>query len=103
MLPRGDEESEDGAETARDPGRNRDIRILKCMRERFDECDIGGLLDATVAEDAEAGDRAGVEPMPVEDVELDVGGLFKEDRTGAGEDEMRGDVTRGDELLLMLV
>jgi hypothetical protein len=90
VLPLGDEDNDDGAETARDPGRKRDIRDFKDMR---DECGVAGVFDATVVEEAEAGDRGGMGPMPVEDVELDFGGFFREDLIGDGAG-MCGDVDR---------
>jgi hypothetical protein len=93
VLPSGDEDNEDGAETARDPGKNRDIRDLKDMKERLDECGVEGPFEATVDEEAEAGNRVGIGPRPVDDVELDVGGFFSEDRVGAG-GSMSGEVTR---------
>ena len=50
----------------------------------MDEKGVEGLFETTVVEEAEAGDRAGVGPIPVEDVEFDAEGNFKEDLTGAG-------------------
>lgn len=95
MQSCGEEYKEDGAEAARNPGRNRDTRNLSDISERLDECGVAGVFDATVVEDAEAGNRGRAGPTPVEDVELDVGGIFREDLIGVG-GGMDGEVGRRD-------
>jgi hypothetical protein len=56
------------------------------MRERLD---VDGEVEATVVDEAEAGDKAG---GAVEEVELEVQGFLSEDRFGGG--GTGGEVTR---------
>lgn len=89
VLVRGDDAgdpiTDDGAETHRAPGKNRDMRIFKDVSERFD-CGVEGQLDVTVVE--EAVDRPGLADDTVEP------GFFREERAGGGGSTTDGAVRR---------